>query len=615
MSVPFKYFPPDLVGSPPPVVFRSDVAYVDIETYAGKYGDALDTRCNQIRLISVFVEDSPEVFVFDMMDKNGQTACPRWWSEVMSFLDSFHTICCHNAVFDLSSLIRFGMQYPKRCWDTMVASQVLTNGTLHTANLKDLLKRHLDIEVSKELQASDWGRKELLPEQIAYSAADVFYLPRLHRAIIERLEIRKLTPTYELEMGFLPALVQMNLNGVEVDKKQWLDRSEKVEAQLNAIRPKVLSHFPLPDPEPLKVVRIKKTGEPFAVDIKTNERITEENNVRGWNLASPLQVLKMFQAIEVDLPNTSYETLVEHQDEHDAVKLFLSFRDIEKEATTFGRDWLKYVYPNSRVYPSWRQMGAATGRMSCASPNLQQVPRGDCRKGIVASEDHTFVRADFSQIEARIAAKISGDPVLIELFQRGDDIHAYAAKAVLGKLTVTPEERQVGKSLVFGLLFSMSARSLRVYCRTNYGVNFSAQESEVFRDRFFRTFAGLARWHDRVRKDCNSAQEFRTLLGRRRLVVGGEYQNMLGLGLNTPVQGTAGDMLKIAVRELWERREEFSDAKMVMLVHDEIVYEVPEERAAKAAEWLRGVMIEAGGVILDPIPCDASVKIGRTWGG
>jgi DNA polymerase-1 len=303
--------------------------------------------------------------------------------------------------------------------------------------------------------------------------------------------------------------------------------------------------------------------------------------------------------------------------EHPAMSVFLQWRDVEKEATTFGREWLNHVDPETcRVYPSWNQLRAESGRMSCSSPNMQQIPRGGCRKGIVAPPGYVFVRADFSQIEARVAAKISGDPVLTKLFMDGDDIHAYAAKKVLGKLSVTPEERQIGKSLVFGLLFSMSAPSLMVYCRTNYGVSMTMQEAEVYRNRFFQTFHGLAKWHDRMRHVCNQMNEFRTLIGRRRIVMNNnDNLNMLGLALNTPVQGTAADLLKIAVRECWERRDEFPEMNLAMLVHDEVVYECPERLADAGSTWLKKIMVDSGNIVLDPIPCDATVKVGATWGG
>jgi len=393
----------------------------------------------------------------------------------------------------------------------------------------------------------------------------------------------------------------------------WTARSRAAEAELKIREAKVLEHLPLPDPEPHKVVRVKKNGEPFAVDVKKNEKIDEYNRTRQWNLASPIQVTEALKKVNIPLPNTRYETLVEHAIDHPLLDVFLAWRDIEKEATSFGIDWLKHVR-DGRVHPGWLQL-KVTGRMGCKEPNLQQIPRGACRKGIAAQPGYKLVRADFSQIEARVACKISGDKVMEQLYLTNGDIHEYAAKAVLQKDTVTKEERQIGKSLVFGLLFSMSAPKLRIYCRTSYGVKFTPTEAEVFRNRFFTAFPGLKAWHDRIRRVCNSLKEIRSMLGRRRVIFGDkDGLNMLGLALNTPVQGTAADMMKMSVRTIWDRRHERPTAKLVALIHDEIILEERDDQAEETGRWLRAAMIETGNAIIDPIPVDASVKIGQTWG-
>lgn len=605
-------------STPFPVFPEGSVCYVDLETYKGNYGDALCVQHNRVRLVT-FTTDArctpmgaTDVWVVDMLD-----AAPERWRALLGVLESYETICGHNLTFDLPILIRHGMRYPRKLRDTIVASRVLRNGTIFHHGLDVLLDHYFDIRYPEDLSASDWGVRWLSTQQLDYAAMDVAYMPRLHDHLTERLAVQKLTQIYELECSIVSPIASMTLNGVLIDREEWLVRSRKAAADKDALTPELLKEFPLPEPEPLKQVRYKKDGTPYEADLKKNKRIEAENAVRKWNLASPKQVLEMFQQVGVTLPDTSYETMATLRDDNPVVEKFLRWRDLEKQAGTFGEEWLQHVFPDGRVYPNCNQLRAASGRMSYSDPNMQQLPRGSTRKAVIAPPGKVLVRADFSQIEARIAAKISGDPVLIELFQKGDDIHAYAAKAVLGKLNVTPAERQIGKSLVFGLLFSMSAPSLRVYCSTNYGVKFTLPEAEVFRDRFFRTFYGLARWHDRIRRECNYANAFWSLVGRRRIVAhlrGGDV-NMLGLGLNTPVQGTAADMLKIAVRELWERRDEHPNANLIMLVHDEIIYEVPEGEADAVAGWLKGVMIESGNVILNPIPCDASVKIGKSWGG
>src|SRR5262249_43390255 len=138
-------------------------------------------------------------------------------------------------------------------------------------------------------------------------------------------------------------------------------------------------------------------------------------------------------------------------------------------ATGFGEAWLDHVRKeDSRVYPTWRQIGAASGRMSCSEPNLQQLPRGEHRRCVVAPPGRVLVKADYSQIELRIAARISGDEALLQAYRRGDDLHARTARAVLGLAEVTKEHRQLAKALNFGLLFGMGAEGLRRYAQSEY---------------------------------------------------------------------------------------------------------------------------------------------------
>lgn len=581
--------------------------YIDVETYAGPRGDALTVTDNVLRILSVRGRGSDAVYVFDMMYLPYDLVLNRLVGK---------TLVAHNMAFDLPVLVRHGLPYPTEVRCTMVMSQVLWNGlpvVAGTHSLGECVKRYLERDIVKDQGQSDWSQIDLTPRQIEYAGDDVAVLPDLDKHLLQRLEHWRLSKIGEIENGIIPALVDMTLNGIGVDVAAWTERAKAAEVEL-AVREKVvLEQLPLPDPEPYKTVRRKKNGEPYAADVAYNERVEEANRTRKWNLASPLQVAEVFKRVGINLPNTAYETLVEHALDHPVLDAFMKWRDIEKQATSFGMDWLKHVR-DGRVHPSWLQM-KDTGRMGCKQPNIQQIPRGKCRKGIVAAPGHVLVRADFSQIEARVACKISGDKIMEDLYARNDDIHRYAAKAVLQKETVTDEERQIGKSLVFGLLFSMSAPKLRVYCRTNYGVKFSPTEAEVFRNRFFQAFPGLKQWHDRVRRVCNSLKEVRSLLGRRRVFYGDlTGLNMLGIALNTPVQGTAADMMKESVRTLWARRDERPTAKLVMLVHDEIAYQEREEEAETTAKWLKSIMVETGNRIIDPIPVDASVKIGRTWG-
>jgi len=595
-----------------PSTISGDTLYIDIETYGedpNNSNSALDVLTATPRLLSVY-NGNGIVYIFDLLFLHRYKAIDLLRDK---------TLVGHNLSFDLTILHRCGLPLPAKCRDTMLESMLILAGLPEEfggSQLKECLKRYCGIEIDKGFATSDWRDPNLSVEQIEYAANDVQYLAQLDAELSQRLEKWGLTTIADLENGLLPAIVYMTLRGIRVDVEEWRQRSRAAAAEAKRLGEAIHAELPKPDPLPEKVVRYKKDGSPYITDVNYNERIREQNRNLTWNLGSPIQVLDVFNRLGINIRDTRYETLVAKRLDYPIVDSFLRWREKEKESTTFGEAWLNHL-KGDRVHPNWRQLGAQrSGRMSCSDPNMQQLPRGNCRKGIIASEGCLLVRADFSQIEARIAAKISGDEVLTELFNKGGDIHRYTAKAVLQKENVTAEDRQIGKSLLFGLLFSMSAPHLQVYCATNYGVKLSNAEAVIFRDRFFRTFPGLARWHNRMRNICEGKKEFRSLLGRRRLVGwGNENVNMLGLALNHPVQGSAADLIKMSAREVWERRDEMPEAKLLMLVHDEIVMEAPEDKAKVVGEWLRGIMIEAGNVILDPIPVDAEVKIGRSWGG
>jgi DNA polymerase-1 len=218
-----------------------------------------------------------------------------------------------------------------------------------------------------------------------------------------------------------------------------------------------------------------------------------------------------------------------------------------------------------------------------------------------------LVKADYSQIELRIAAKISNDKDMLAAYQQGADLHSLTVQRVLGVQDVTKEQRQLAKALNFGLLYGMGWRSFRVYAKTHYGVELSDEQAKGYRDAFFHSYKGLAKWH---RSIPNRSVETRTLVGRRRKEV-----ERFTDKLNLPVQGTGADGLKLALALLWERRSEALGAFPVLVVHDEIVVECSENQADSVAEWLKKAMVDAMAPLIDPVPVEVEVKIAPTWGG
>jgi DNA polymerase-1 len=241
---------------------------------------------------------------------------------------------------------------------------------------------------------------------------------------------------------------------------------------------------------------------------------------------------------------------------------------------------------------------------------MQQFPRGEHRRCVIAPPGRVLVKADYSQIELRIAAKISGDEALLKAYQSRQDLHVLTARNVLGITEVNKQDRQLAKAINFGLLYGMGADGFREYARSQYNVAMTLRDAKKYRQAFFDAYPGLADWHRRVRGE--TVEETRTISGRRRLLDRTTSYTQL---LNTPVQGTGADGLKLALALLWERRGEVPGAFPVLAVHDEIVVEADAGMADAVVSWLKTAMLEAMTPLLDPVPVEVSVTIGANWGG
>jgi DNA polymerase-1 len=347
---------------------------------------------------------------------------------------------------------------------------------------------------------------------------------------------------------------------------------------------------------------------------------------RNWD--SPDDVKAALAAVGVTVESTADGVLAAL--DHPLAALLRDYRSVGKLADTYGREWLAKANPrNGRVLTAWNQLGADSGRMSSSSPNLQNLPRDlRYRRCFVAGPGRVLVKADYSQIELRIAAKVADEDRMIAAFREGRDLHNLTAAAILGKpeSDVTKADRPLAKVVNFGLLYGMGWRGLRDYARKEYGVKLTDAQARGYREAFFKAYPGLRRWHDRVgsavktafNRDPNARHDAFTV-GRRRLslaVGGGSKENRfpnVSEALNHPVQGTAADGFKAAVGLLWERRAECPSAVPVLFVHDEIVVECDAGEAEKAEAWLRAAMLDGMAPFADPVPVEVEVGTGRTW--
>ncbi|MGF1583275.1 MAG: DNA polymerase [Gemmataceae bacterium] len=545
---------------------NSSVVAVDLET------TGLDPRKDRIRLVSLQTEE--ELWVID-----------AFAVDITPLFDvlSKATIVGHNLKFDLQFLMQSDFQ-PGLVACTMVMSQLFHGPRQDKGfhSLADTLWREVGVEISKDEKTSDWASPELSDQQLEYAANDVAHLLWLYDALKRQIDATKQEKALEIEMRCLPSVAWMGLHGVGFDRDAWIDLANEAKAEAKEIVEALDREAPT-----------YSQGNLFGSS--------------GWNWSSSKQVCEVFQLLGIEVTSSNDRALAAI--DHPLATLLRQYRNAKKRETTYGTDWLSHVDPDVRVYASWVQLAADTGRMSCRSPNLQQLPRDSrYRECFVAPPGRTFVVADYSQIELRIAAKIAKEEMMIEAYKAGEDLHRKTAQLLLGKDDISKDDRQLAKSANFGLLFGMGVEGYREFAFTNYGVQLTQEEAKEYRDAFFQAYPALRKWHRRVGRTNKQAIETRTISGRSRAGVTRFTEK-----LNSPVQGTGADGLKRALALLWQRWKECPGAFPVLAVHDEIVVECAVEQADVVKQWLEKAMVDGMQPLIDPVPVVVEGKISRTW--
>jgi DNA polymerase-1 len=544
----------------------------------------LNPRTDRVRLVQLATEGG--VFLFDLFALTSDALRPVF--ELLSQKE----IVAHNTAFDLAFLAPLGfVSGPVNC--TMNLSRLL-HGTRQKRGfhgLEQVAEREIGVKLDKGQQKSNWAG-DLSPEQLQYAAADVAVLPLLFRALSAKAKLADLERVAEIERRCLLAVVWLARSGVPFDHTRWealareaKEEAEKLARQLGAVAP------PIPDPPaPEGGKRPKKPRE-------------------SWNWNSHVQVREAFALLGVELTSTKDDALARVN--HLLADLLRKHRGTAKRATTYSMSWLKGSYHEGRLYAEWRQLGCITGRMAGRSPNLQNPP-GDPRYRACfrAPDDRVLIKADYSQIELRIAAKVANDPVMLTAHANGEDLHALTAQRMLGREDISDRDRKLAKPVNFGLIYGLGAPALMSKAKAEYGLDLTIEDAARYRQAFFDTYRGIADWHRRIRLD--RATETRTLAGRRALVEAGGF---FGQKANYIVQGSAADGMKLALALLWERQGQCPDAFPVLAVHDEIVIECDRDQADAVRAWLKQAMQDGMAWLLDPVPVEVKAEIGQTWGG
>jgi DNA polymerase I len=305
--------------------------------------------------------------------------------------------------------------------------------------------------------------------------------------------------------------------------------------------------------------------------------------------------------------------------EHEIAKRVLEYRQVSKLKSTYVDALPMLLNPETgRLHTTFNQTGTATGRLSSTNPNLQNIPirteQGrEIRAAFIAEEGHVLLAADYSQIELRLLAHFSGDPLLVEAFRRGDDIHALTASQVFGvpPMMLDAEHRRRAKAVNFGIVYGISPFGLAAQ------LNIEQKEAKKFIDAYFAKYKGVRTWLDSVLEQARKEQRVSTLFGRTRPIpdINSKNANMRGFAertaTNTPLQGTAADLIKLAMIRLQdELRERRLKSRMTLQVHDELVFEVPLDEV----DTMRKLVCDKMENVYElKVPIVADVGVGKNW--
>lgn len=506
----------------------------------------------------------------------------------------------HNLKYDMSVLAHHGVRLAGIRYDTMLESYVL-DSTATRHNMDDLALKYLGHRTIHYEDVAGKGAKQIpfaqVPvEQAAeYAAEDADIALRLHQTLWPRISAEPALERLfrEIEMPLVPVLSRMERNGVLVDTAMLRQQSAELTRRMAEIEQEAFhvagTEFNLSSPKQIQEILFDRLRLPVLEKTPTGQPSTAE---------SALQEL----ALDYPLP-----------------RLILDFRALSKLKSTYTDRLPEQVNPDTgRVHTSYHQAVAATGRLSSSDPNLQNIPVRTqegrrIRQAFIAPPGYRILAADYSQIELRILAHLSDDPSLLRAFAQGEDIHTATAAEVFGvpPQAVTPDQRRAAKTINFGLIYGMSAFGLARQLNVDRAI------AQHYMDRYFARYPGAKEFIERTRTLARERGYVETVFGRRLYVPEINARNNQRrqyaerTAINAPMQGSAADIIKRAMIRVDEwLQASGADIKMIMQVHDELVFEVAEHALDEAQEHIRRCMVEAAQL---SVPLVVEIGIGANW--
>ncbi|SIO23910.1 DNA polymerase I [Salinivibrio sp. ES.052] len=581
-------------------IHQADVVAVDTETDSLNYMEA------NLVGISFAVAPGEAAYVpvsHDYLEAPAQLSLEEVLSVLRPWLEDPSAVKVgQNLKYDASVFARHNVTLKGIAYDTMLESYVY-NSVAGRHDMGSLAERYLQHTCISFEDIAGKGKKQLTFNQIPleqaapYAAEDADVTLRLHHYLIGRVTSdEKLKTIFEFyEMPLVNVLSRMERHGVRIDKDKLATQSETLHTRLIELEREAFEiageEFNLSSPKQLQAILFEKMGLPVVKKTPSGSPSTNEEVLQELSLDYPLPAR------------------------------ILEYRGLAKLKSTYTDKLPRMINAQTgRVHTSYHQAVTATGRLSSTDPNLQNIPiRNEqgrrIREAFTAEPDHTILAVDYSQIELRIMAHLSGDKALLEAFRDGKDIHAATAAEVMGVSLdeVTSEQRRRAKAINFGLIYGMSAFGL------SRQLGIGRHEAQTYMDTYFERYPGVKAYMDSTREQAAEKGYVETIFGRRLYLP--EIKSRNGMrrkgaeraAINAPMQGTAADIIKRAMIlvDQWIQANAADDARLVMQVHDELVLEVKTSSMSKVESQVRKLMESAADL---DVPLIAEAGSGDNWG-
>jgi DNA polymerase-1 len=504
-----------------------------------------------------------------------------------------------NLKYDMNVLGNYDIHMQGIQHDTMLASYVLDSTLRH--NMDDMAVRHLSYSTIHYEDVAGKGAKKITFNQVEvetaapYAAEDADITLRLHQTLWPQLEqTDSLKKVYQdIELPLLPVLSRMERNGVLLDSNMLAKQSTQLTARMAELEQGIYKiadqEFNIASPKQLQAILFEKLGLPVISKTKKGQ------------------------------PSTAESVLHELAQDYPLPKLILEYRSLSKLKSTYTDKLpLQVEQSTGRVHTSYQQAVAATGRLSSTDPNLQNIPiRSEegrrIRQAFIAAPGYKLVAADYSQIELRIMAHLSGDKGLLDAFAKGLDVHSATAAEVFGVKTedVTKDQRRSAKAINFGLIYGMSAFGLAKQ------LDITRPEAQQYVDLYFKRYPGVKEYMEQTKEKAKEQGYVETVFGRRLYLHeinaknGMRRQYAERTAINAPMQGTAADIIKRAMIDLdAEIQTGKFDMRMIMQVHDELIFEIKESQVEDAITLIKEKMESAAELA---VPLVVDVGLGSNW--